>query len=124
MKSRRIALPLIAAALGSIATAASADIIYRDAYVRGEPVQVTRVETQGDAQVVSDRYVVYTAPETPRLVERYVAPREMVVIERDPIVVTEPRYYANGNWDPRNPQRGQLLDRGLFNRQGPNDFGR
>jgi hypothetical protein len=27
------------------------------------------------------------------------------------------------NYDPRHPQTGQLIGRGLFNRVGPNDFG-
>ena len=27
------------------------------------------------------------------------------------------------HYDPRHPHTGQLIDRGLFNRTGPNDFG-
>ena len=30
---------------------------------------------------------------------------------------------ASPRYDPRHPQTGQLIDHGLFNRTGPNDFG-
>src|SRR6185369_13709652 len=116
--------------LAGTATAASATVVYRDVYV--EPAPVVRVEPVTTREVYSldngqlayttydsSRVVTY---DTPRVVERrYIEPRETVVVESDPVVVSAPRYYRP-YYDP-NPQMGQLIDYGLFNRRGPDDFG-
>ena len=124
MKNRRIATLGIAIAAGLTATAASAEVIYREAYVSSAPYEVGRVERVAGSDVVTyqDGYVVYNTPQ-PRVVERYYPPRETVVLQADPVYVTAPSYpYAYA--DPRHPSWGHLIDYGLFNRQGPNDFGR
>ena len=130
MNRPRIAPLGIALALGCTATAASATVYYRDTYVTREPVQVVRVERVTAPEVVTypDGYVTYTSVDSPRIVERrYLAPRETVVVQADPVVVTGTAYYSTyptTHWDPRHPEWGHLIDYGLFNRQGPTDFGR
>ena len=67
-------------------------------------------------------------PQTVYTVEPVTVEREVVVqdLPRD-VVVYQPYGYAHGPdgrlYDPHHPQEGQLVGRGLFNRQGPNDFG-
>ena len=127
MNRPRIAPLGIALAMSCAATAASATVYYRDTYVTREPVQVVRVERVAAPEVIHypDGYVTYTAVDSPRIVERrYLAPRETVVVQADPVVVTATPYYPSAHWNPRHPHWGHLIDYGLFNRQGPSDFGR
>ena len=124
MKNRRIAPLGVALALAFTATAASAEVVYTETYVSPAPYEVVRVERVAGSDVVTypDGYVVYNT-QSPRVVERYYPPRETVVIQADPVYVTAPGYpYAYA--DPRHPSWGHLIDYGLFNREGPNDFGR
>ena len=123
MKHPRITLLAGALALAGTATAASATVVYRDVYV--EPA-VVRVEPVTTREVVSrdDGTLTYRTYERSHVVEpRYVEPYQTVIVEEDPVVVSAPRYYRPYSYDP-NPQMGQLIDHGLFNRRGPNDFGR
>ena len=126
MNRPRIAALAAAVALGCAATASAAVLYYPEGYVTYEP-RTVRIERVTAPEVVTydDRYVYYTTNESPRVVERYVAPGETVVVQSDPIVVNATPYYsANNMYDSRHPQWGHLLDHGLFNRRGPNDFGR
>ena len=43
--------------------------------------------------------------------------------ERRDYWVEAPAPRTAPHYDPRHPQTGQLIERGLFNRTGPNDFG-
>ena len=48
--------------------------------------------------------------------------REFRALEpREPMMDSQPQRSANYDW--RHPHTGQLIERGLFNRIGPNDFG-
>ncbi len=127
MNRPRIAPLGIALALGLTATVASAthgDSLYRthrgDIYVHPAPVEVRRVEYVAPGEVIryTDHYVT-PAPATNVVVEReyYVAPRETIVVQAD---ASYPYAFA----DPLHPHWGHLLDYGLFNSYGPNDFGR
>ena len=123
----RIARLGIALALGACATAASAQVVERyvtyggDVYVRPAPVEVVRVENAAPREVI-----VYDARyAAPAVVARdysyrdypYAGPRETIVVQAAP-------GYSYPMYDPRHPQMGHLIDQGLFNRRGPNDFGR
>lgn len=58
--------------------------------------------------------------------ERINAPttrEELVLIPEPRESVIEVPVQRAPPYDPRHPQKGQLLERGLFNRTGPNDFG-
>lgn len=61
-------------------------------------------------------------------VERDTAPA-YVIVEREPLYTLETRdgYVVERGADPLyhpwHPQQGQRIERGLFNRKGPNDFG-
>ena len=57
--------------------------------------------------------------------ERVSAPmtREELAPERRELAINEAPAYAPHGYDPRHPHTGQWIDRGLFNRTGPNDFG-
>jgi hypothetical protein len=108
--------------LAGTATAASATVVYREAYV--EPAPVVRVETVASPRTIvyEDGYVTYNTYEPRYLERRYIAPRETVVVN-DPVYVNAPRYYDTYPYSPQ-PQWGQLIDHGLFNRKGQNDFGK
>lgn len=125
MDRPRIATLGIALSLACIATAASATVVYRDVYVSPAPVQVVRVERVMAPEVIAydSGYVTYTAPDSPRVVERYVMPRETIVVQAAPL--TEPRAPRSANeWNPRHPHWGHLIGYGLFNTyRGANDFG-
>lgn len=125
MKHRTAALG-VSLVLGCAATGASAAVAYYpDGYVVYDPTpNVVRVERVSVPEVVTynDRYVYYTTPETPRVVERYVSPRETVVVNAERMYV--PSVPDSSQWNPRHPHWGHLIDHGLFNRTGPNDFGR
>jgi hypothetical protein len=60
--------------------------------------------TSLDARIEAPAAREYYAPEV----------REMPV---------EPPAPSDPNYDRRHPQTGQLIERGLFNKAGPNDFG-
>jgi hypothetical protein len=125
--NRHQIVPLgIALAVGCAATTASAAYVtYRDVYVGPAPVEYVRVERVTAPEVITyDRYVVRSVPATSRVVERYVAPRETILVQADPIVVSGGPRYVSNNWDSRHPHWGHLIDHGLFNRKGPTDFGR
>ena len=115
-------------ALACAATTAAADVVYYpDGYIVYDSSPAVRVERVVAPEVVASNDVYYTTTETPRVVETYVAPGNAVVVRSDPLVVTGTRYYSSypgTHWDPRHPQWGHLIDHGLFNRTGPNDFGR
>jgi hypothetical protein len=49
--------------------------------------------------------------------------REELAPERRALAINEAPAYAPPQYDPRHPHTGHLIDRGLFNRTGPNDFG-
>jgi hypothetical protein len=121
MKHPRNAL-LAALVLAGTATAASATVVYREAYV--EPAPVVRVETVASPRVMvyEDGYVTYNTYEPKYLERRYIAPRETVVVRDDPVYVNAPRYYDA--YPSPHPQWGHLIDDGLFNRYGENDFGK
>ena len=124
MTKHRMTLLGIALAAAASATTASAYTTYREVYVSPAPAPVVRVETVATPRVVTydQGYVTYNTYE-PRYVERsYVAPSETVVVQADPVVVNAPRYYDTYAYAPS--QWGQLIDQGLFNRRGQNDFGR
>lgn len=121
MNLSRICRWPVALALGAAATAALADryVVYNDVYARAAPVEVVRVERVAPVEVVAynERHV----SAAPVVVERnysYVAPRETIVVQAEPV------YTATYVYDWRHPQWGHHIDRGLFNRRGPNDFGR
>ena len=129
MKLPRIALMGAALALAGISTTASA---YVTTEVYTEPLPVVRVTPVTTREVYtvngqlaystydSSRVVAY---DNPTYVQRtYIEPRQTVVVESNPVVVTARPYYG-AYYDP-DPQMGQLIDHGLFNRHGPNDFGR
>lgn len=123
MNRPRIASIGITLALAGAATAASATTVYREVYVSPEPAPMVRVERVAAPDVIyEERYVTYAAPERTRVVERYVEPRERIVVEAAPLAV--PRAPLPAEWNPRHPHWGHLINYGLFNRQGPNDFGR
>ena len=109
----------IAAALGTTAASAAYEVI------RVDPVTgIERIE-----YVEPRPIVIYTDS---------VAPRERIVVESEPIysynyyspdeILRRPGYPDLSGYPDRtaalNPQTGQLIDYGLFNRRGPNDFGR
>jgi hypothetical protein len=127
MNRSRIAVIAAAASFACAATGAAAAVAYYpDGYVVYDPApaRTVRFERVTAPEIVTydDRYVYYSATEGPALVERtYVAPGETVVVQADPLVVTGP---AREQWNPRHPHWGHLIDYGLFNRTGPNDFGR
>ena len=117
-KSRTVIATALALGLASTAAlAASGDRwhgTYRgDSYVVTNP-DVTYVERDPrDVIVYQERYV--SAPRTAILVDgRYVYADSNDVY----YLVRDPR--AN---IPTDPNTGQLIDHGLFNREGPNDFG-
>ena len=124
MTTPRIAAIGVALALAGTATTASAYITtYRDVYVTPAPV----VRVAPEVIAYDEGYVTYYPTSTPTVVERYVPARETVIVQADPVIVTAPRYetrYETAYWDSRNPQWGHLIDYGLFNRRGENDFGR
>lgn len=110
-----LALTMIGATAALAATGDRWYGTYRDGdYVRVEPVEVTRVAPR-EVYVYDERY-----DSRPIVIERdyTYAPREYVVV---------PDYYYRTYDDnfvkPLNPETGHLIDHGLFNRRGPNDFG-
>jgi hypothetical protein len=118
MKRPRIAVLAIALAAASTGVmAAAGDRWYgtnRNAeIVVTTPVEISRVHTE--PVILDEPRVVYA--------ERVAAP---VIVERE-YVVSEPRYVVIADpdlgYDPLNPETGPTIDRGLFNRSGPNDFG-
>ena len=125
MNRTRIARLGIALALGACATAASAQVVERYVtyggdgyYVRQYPVEVVRVENPAPREVIV--YDARYAAPAPAVVARdysYLGPRETIVVQAEPS-------YSYPMYDPRFPQMGHLIDHGLFNRKGPNDFGR
>ena len=116
-RSRTVIATALALGLASTAAFAATGDRWYGTY-RGETYvvtpDVTYVEREPrDVIVYEERYV--TTPRTPILVDgRYVyaEPSEVYYIVRDP--------RAN---IPTDPQTGQLIGHGLFNREGPNDFG-
>ena len=121
----------LSAALALAATAASADYVR---YVTIDPVsgaQVERIEPATPVTVVE----TVTYPARPLVYEERVVPTETIVVEgvrayRGPApddVRFMPGYPDMSGYPDRisamNPQTGQLIGYGLFNRAGPNDFG-
>ena len=109
----------IAAALAATAASAAYEVVSVD------PVTGTRIER-----------VEYTVPVTryETVVEERVIPRETVVVEAGYVtrfpadeILLRPGYPDLSGYPDRtsalNPQTGQLIGYGLFNRAGPNDFG-
>ncbi len=94
----------------------------------------------GDRWYGTNRGIVYESTVEPIVIERvdsdrglYYPDREIVYVERDvsvaPVIVDR-RYvdrgyvYESNLVKPLNPETGHLIENGLFNRWGPNDFGR
>ena len=131
MTPNRIAPVAIALALAGVATAVSATtvVLYPDGYVvhSAEDVQVERL-TLPEVVTYNDRYVTSYDPRStaPAYVDTYTyvepAPRESIIVQADPLY--GPRAPVAGEYNPRHPHWGHLIDYGLFNRKGPNDFGR
>ena len=117
----------LASALAAPAALANAGDMWRGSYLGPEYVTVQPVEVQAvevTRVVPADNVVVY----------------EDRVIRGEPVIVEEsyaytwpteilhrPGYPDLSGYPDRtsalNPQTGQLIDYGLFNRRGPNDFG-
>ena len=119
MKRTQIAAGLVLALASTAGFAASGDrwygtnrgIVYEPV---AEPVVVERVVPEREV-LYADSGVVYYDPD-PRL-----AP---VIVER--AYVGQPGYvvlHESNLVKPLNPETGHLIDNGLFNRTGPNDFG-
>jgi hypothetical protein len=121
MKQTRIVAGLVLALASSAALAASGErwygtnrgIVYEPIV---DPIVVERVVPAERGLFYPDRDVVY--------VERDVRTAP-VIVERS--YVDRPGYYA-GVYEsnlvkPLNPETGHLIENGLFNRWGPNDFG-
>jgi len=119
MKRTRIAAGLVLALASSAALAATGDrwygtnrgIVYEPIV---EPIVVERVVPERGLYY-PDREVVY--------VERGVTPAPVVIERR---YVDRPLYsgvYESNMVKPLNPETGHLIENGLFNRWGPNDFG-
>ena len=116
MRLNRLAALAAALAIPTAALAASGDSWSgSNRYREHAPIEVTALQP-------GDRVVVYeTSTSTPVYVERtytyepgyvYYEPREVLV------------YRADSDWvKDLNPQTGQRIGEGLFNRRGPNDFG-
>ena len=118
MKRTRIAAGLVIALASTAGMAASGErwyganrgIVYEPIV---EPIVVERVVLD---PLYPDRQVVYYDPD-PRL-----AP---VLVDRTYAYVERPYagLYESNMVKPLNPETGHLIDNGLFNRTGPNDFG-
>jgi hypothetical protein len=118
----RPGLAVLALALATASTAtlaASGDRWYgtnRDVVVSA-PVEVTRVYNEpvllGNDRVIYEERIAAPVIERPVVVER-----EYVAYEPAYAVIPREAYY-----DPLHPQTGHGIGTGLFNRNGPNDFG-
>lgn len=112
---KRIAFALALGALSTTAAmAASGDAWYgSNRVIRENPVIIAPTGTYAEP-VPADRVTVYYDEPAPVIVERsYVARPDYVVVEpvrENDLFVVEPRTYSS-------------VERGLFNRRGPNDFG-
>lgn len=53
----------------------------------------------------------------------HASPEFIPVVPRESLAPESQRNLAEPPYDPRHPHTGQLIERGLFNRTGPNDFG-
>jgi hypothetical protein len=117
MKRTRIAAGLVLALASTAALAVSGERWYgTNRGIVYEPI----VEPIVVERVVSDRGLHY--PE-----------RDVVYVERDvrsaPVILErryEPGYvvlHESNMVKPLNPETGHLIENGLFNRWGPNDFG-
>lgn len=120
---KRALIAALAATLSTGALAVSGDAWYgtnrADPTFRAEP----------DAPMQHENRVIYeeriaTAP-------TYLVPGEYIIAQpREVIVYSTPApttywytYSTTPAFDPLHPQQGQVVGRGLFNRNGPNDFG-
>lgn len=124
MNRPRIAPLAIALTLACSASAVSATPVSREVDAGRESIPGSRDERATTSEVVTyeERHAAYTAPESPRVVERYAEPpRESIAVQAGRS--TAPARPLAGEWDPRHPHWGHLIDYGLFNRSGPNDFG-
>ena len=124
---KRPLISLAAACAAFAATAASADYIRT---VTVDPVTGTRIERIEPVTPMT----TYSAPVV--VYEERVVPRETIVVEAAPAyrvlpapdeILLRPGYPDRSGYPDRisamNPQTGQLIGYGLFNRAGPNDFG-
>ena len=117
MKRTSLALGLAAAALASPAAfAASGDAWYgTNAYREYAPVEITTT-------LPAERVYWYEERTAPVVIERrYVyEPRHEAYYAPDVVYVAR----AGDDWvKDLNPQTGHRIGDGLFNKQGPNDFG-
>lgn len=117
----------LASALAAPAALANAGDIWSGSYLAPEYVRVAPVEVQA-VEVTrvepADNVVVY---------EDRVIRGEPVIVEESYAyawpteILNRPGYPDLSGYPDRtsalNPQTGQLIDYGLFNRRGPNDFG-
>lgn len=121
MKRPIAMLGIALAAVGTTAAVAGSGDTWQgtyrgDTYVRVAPSSEITIERVAPREVIvyDDRY--YVAQGTPVIVDRryvYEPVSGYYYVYRDPTVM----------YDPLHPQMGQLIDHGLFNRHGPNDFG-
>ena len=112
----------IAAALAATAASAGYEV------VRTDPVTgIQRIEYVESAPLV--------IPIETTVYEERVVPRERIIVSGDYYyrfpadeMLSRPGYPDTSGYPDRtaalNPQTGQLIGYGLFNRAGPNDFGR
>ena len=118
-KSRTVLATALALGLASTAALAAPGDRWYGTY-RGESYvvtpDVTYIEREPrDVVVYEERRYVAPTQRAPIWVDGrwvYADPNEVYYIVRDP------RAYI-----PTDPQTGQLIGHGLFNREGPNDFG-
>jgi len=116
-------LTALAFAAAALAPAfASAD------YLRYDPISGTYIRYVEAPPVVE----TVTMPSRTIVYEERVVPRETIVVRAAPMypadeILLRPGYPDLSGYPDRisalNPQTGQLIGYGLFNRAGPNDFG-
>ena len=113
------ATTLALAATSSLALARSGDMWSgTNAHRESAPIEVTRLQP-GDTVIVQGTSTV----STPVFVERAYVREPAYVYYYEPAYVYR-QHAAHNDWvKDLNPQTGQRIGDGLFNRRGPNDFG-